>query len=124
MSAPENLRFASTHEWFDPSNGHVGVSDHAQAELSDVVYVELPEVGRKVDAGEAVAVVESVKAASDIYAPVAGEITDVNTSLETDPSTVNSDPYGAGWLFKIESTPGDEQSRLSSAADYAASIGG
>jgi glycine cleavage system H protein len=104
MNVPEQLKYAESHEWLEEGGdvARVGVSDHAQSELSDVVYVELPAVGRTVDAKEAVAVVESVKAASDIYSPVGGEITEVNDKVEQDPSLINSDPYGEGWLFKIK----------------------
>ncbi len=103
MSSPDTLKFLDSHEWIQPDaeSAAVGISDHAQSELSDVVYVELPEVGREVSAGDAVAVVESVKAASDIYAPVAGEIVEVNEALGDEPGAINSDPYGNGWLFKI-----------------------
>ena len=97
---PENLLYSKDHEWIeiDGDIGTIGISDHAQAELSDVVFVDLPEVGATVAAGDPVAVVESVKAASDVYTPVSGEILEVNEELSNDPSLINSDPYGAGWL--------------------------
>lgn len=100
---PENLLYSKDHEWIeiDGDIGTIGISDHAQAELSDVVFVDLPEVGATVAAGDPVAVVESVKAASDVYTPVSGEILEVNEELSNDPSLINSDPYGAGWLYKI-----------------------
>lgn len=103
MSSPTDLVFAASHEWLrlDGSIATVGISNHAQEELTDVVFVELPEVGRTVDAGDPTAVVESVKAASDIYAPVAGEVIEVNPEVESDPSLVNTDPYGKGWIFKL-----------------------
>ncbi len=104
MNVPENLRYRDSHEWIEENAdpARVGISDHAQAELTDLVYVELPEVGRQVTAGEAVAVVESVKSANDIYAPVGGEIVEVNETVANDPALINSDAFGAGWLFKIK----------------------
>lgn len=124
MSQPENLKFAESHEWITTSaeTAAVGISDHAQEELSDIVFVELPEVGRTVTKGESVAVVESVKAASDIYAPASGEITEVNTALEDDPAKVNSDAFGEGWLFKIKLSAPDELDSLLSPEAYAAQI--
>ncbi|MFZ0503089.1 MAG: glycine cleavage system protein GcvH, partial [Chthoniobacterales bacterium] len=103
MSLPEDLKYAETHEWLriDGTIGTVGITDHAQAELSDIVFVELPKVGDKVTAKEKAAVVESVKAASDIYSPVSGEVTEVNGQLESNPAIVNNEPYGEGWLFKV-----------------------
>ncbi|BDS05701.1 glycine cleavage system H protein [Oceaniferula spumae] len=103
MNVPENLRYTSDHEWIllEGDVATVGITDHAQEELTDVVFVELPDDGRSCDAGDPVAVVESVKAASDIYCPIAGEIVSGNTDLEADPSLVNTDPYGAGWIFKV-----------------------
>src|SRR6478735_6381915 len=102
MSAvPANLRYRESHEWIDTATGTVGITDHAQHELTDVVFVELPKVGTKVKAGDHVAVVESVKAASDIYAPVGGEIIEVNATLPDNPSLLNTDPHGAGWIFKM-----------------------
>jgi glycine cleavage system H protein len=103
MTVPADLRYSSSHEWLrlDGDIATVGITDHAQEALTDVVFVELPAPGRNVDAGDPTAVVESVKAASDIYAPVAGEVIDLNLEVETDPSLVNSDPYGNGWLFKL-----------------------
>jgi glycine cleavage system H protein len=110
MNAPENLRYQQSHEWIGTENGAVpvGITDHAQEELSDVVYVELPAIGASFSKGDPVAVVESVKAASDIYAPVTGTVTEVNQVLEDNPGLVNSDPYGDGWIFKLEpGNPGD-----------------
>ncbi|MES2708679.1 MAG: glycine cleavage system protein GcvH [Verrucomicrobiota bacterium] len=103
-AAPANARFATSHEWILSGTeiSPVGISEHAQAELGEVVYVELPEVGRQVKAGDSIAVVESVKAASDIYAPVSGEIVEVNEDVSANSALVNEDPYGAGWLFKIK----------------------
>lgn len=101
MNVPDDLKFAPTHEWLR-ADGTVGISDHAQAELTDIVYVELPKVGARFTAGQTIAVVESVKAASDIYAPVAGEVTEANPALASNPALVNTDPYGEGWLFKFK----------------------
>lgn len=117
---PDNLMYSKDHEWVE-INGDVatvGISDHAQAELSDVVFVDLPEVGANVSAGDAVAVVESVKAASDIYTPLSGEILEVNEELNNDPSLVNSDPYAAGWIYKIRVDLPSETEDLMSASDY------
>ena len=125
MTAPSSTRFATSHEWIlsnDPITP-VGISHHAQAELGDVVYVELPTVGRIVAAKEAVAVIESVKAASDIYAPVSVEIVEVNTSISGETSLVNSDPYGAGWLFKIKLSAPTEVDGLMDEATYLAQVG-
>src|ERR1700677_454332 len=107
---PEQLRYAASHEWIkvEGDTGTVGITDHAQQELSDVVYVDLPKVGTKIAAGAVVAVVESVKAASDIHSPVSGEIVEVNADLVKKPETVNSDPFGAAWLYKLKlSAPGE-----------------
>jgi glycine cleavage system H protein len=125
MPAPSNARFATSHEWIlsGESETPVGISDHAQAELGDVVYVELPDVGRTVKAGESVAVIESVKAASDIYAPVSGEITAVNDAVAADSALVNSDPYGAGWLFRIKLSDPAEADALLDEAAYLAQAG-
>jgi len=104
---PEDLRYARSHEWArDLADGtvEVGISDHAQHALGDLVYIELPEVGRRVAAGEACAVVESVKAASDVYSPVAGEVVAVNSRLAAAPELVNQQPYGEGWLLRIKPT--------------------
>lgn len=101
---PSDLRYRDSHEWVrveDDGTVVVGISDHAQGELGDMVYVELPEPGMSYDQGEACAVVESVKAASDIYAPLAGEVIQANGELENSPELVNSDPYGDGWLFRL-----------------------
>lgn len=120
MSIPANLKYTEEHEWvrMEGDIATVGVTDHAQEELSDVVFVELPEIGREVEEKEAIAVVESVKAASDIYAPVTGVITEVNDSLEDDPGNVNEDPYGSGWLFKIRVTDMEIVEGLLTADDY------
>lgn len=124
MSSPTDLVFAASHEWvhLDGSIATVGISDHAQEELTDVVFVELPEVGRTVDAGDPTAVVESVKAASDIYAPMGGEIIEVNPEVESDPSLVNTDPYGKGWIFKLRVKDPASASSLMDAEAYAAHV--
>ena len=120
MKVPEELRYRETHEWVRVEDGVavVGITDYAQEELGDVVYVELPEIGRKVAAGEAVAVIESVKTASDIYAPVSGEIVAVNEALAEHPEKVNEDPYGEGWLFKIKPKDPAELEALLDAEAY------
>ncbi len=104
MNVPDDLHYTDDHEWIkaSASPASVGITDHAQEELSELVFVELPEVGSEVEKGDGVAVVESVKAASDIYAPAAGKIVEVNEALTEDPTTINSDPYGEGWIFKIK----------------------
>ena len=124
MNIPADLRYASSHEWvrLDGDIATVGISDHAQEELTDVVFVELPAMGRAVDVGDPTAVVESVKAASDIYAPVSGEVVEVNPEVEADPSLVNTDPYGKGWIFKLKVTDVDHVSKLMDAAAYTALI--
>lgn len=125
MSVPDDLRYARSHEWIrlEDDEATVGISDHAQEELTDVVFVELPQVGRQVDAGDPTAVVESVKAASDIYAPVAGEIVAVNEAVEADPALVNTDPYGAGWIFKLKVRDASQLEKLMDAAGYREMIG-
>lgn len=103
MFDPKDLEFTKSHEWIarDGDLVTVGISDHAQDLLGDIVFIELPEIGRSVESGEAIAVVESVKAASDIYAPLSGTIEAVNDSLDAEPTKVNTSAYGEGWLFKI-----------------------
>ncbi|WP_417690953.1 glycine cleavage system protein GcvH [Pseudidiomarina sp.] len=124
-SIPKELKYASTHEWVrNEGDGvfTVGISEHAQDLLGDMVFVELPEVGDNVAAGDDVAVAESVKAASDIYAPIGGEIIAINEDLEDAPETVNSDPYGDGWLFKIKAEDPSEVEGLLDAEGYQAVI--
>ena len=125
MLVPDDLKYAETHEWVrvEETIGTVGISDHAQAELTDIVYVELPQVGTKVAAKQSIAVVESVKAASDIYSPVAGEVIEINAELESTPGLVNSEPYGKGWLFKVRIENGADLSELKDAAAYRTQIG-
>ena len=122
---PAELKYAKSHEWLrlEGDIGTVGITDHAQEELTDVVFVELPAVGRKVKAAEACAVVESVKTASDIYSPVSGEILEINAALAKKPELVNSDPYGAGWFFKLKLSAPPEAAALLSPADYSKQIG-
>jgi glycine cleavage system H protein len=122
---PDDLKYAKTHEWAKlESDGavRVGISDFAQEQLGDVVYVELPEAGRRVKAGEAVAVVESVKAASDIYSPVSGEIVEANASLSDAPESLNADAYAA-WLFRVKADNPAELDALLDAEGYRASAG-
>lgn len=119
MNVPDDLRYAATHEWIR-ADGTAGITDHAQHELTDVVFVDLPKVGRTLKAGEVVCVVESVKAASDIYAPVSGKVVAVNDALAANPALVNTDPYGAGWMFKLEPSNPAEREALKDAAAYRA----
>lgn len=118
---PSDLKYLESHEWVrTESDGTltVGISDHAQAALGDLVFVEVPEAGRKVKAGEGFAVVESVKAASDVYSPVSGEVIAANPELNATPELVNQDPYGAGWLIKVRPSDPSELSKLLDAAAY------
>ena len=123
---PSDLKYAKSHEWIRVSGdtATVGISDHAQGELTDVVFVELPEAGRKVKAGEACAVVESVKTASDIYSPVSGEIMALNQPVTDNPALVNTEPYAGGWFFKIKLSNPAELNALLSPEDYKKQIGG
>jgi glycine cleavage system H protein len=125
MSVPKNLRYAKTHEWVrvEGDTVVVGITDHAQHELTDIVYVELPAIGAHVEAAKECAVVESVKAASDIYAPVSGEIVAANDELTSAPELINDDPYGKGWIFKIKMSDPSEVNELLSPDDYAHHIG-
>lgn len=103
MNVPSNLKYTKSDEWFDPSNGKVGITDFAQSQLSDIVFIELlVEEGEEVTAGKAIASVESVKASAEIYAPAAGKVSAVNKGLSDKPETLNSDPFGDGWMIKIE----------------------
>lgn len=126
MNVPEDLRYNQSHEWvrLEGDIATIGISDHAQEELTDVVFVELPEIGKVVDAGDPTAVVESVKAASDIYAPIAGEVVEANDAVEADPALVNTDPYGEGWIFKLKVRDQAQVTALLDAAAYTAQIGG
>ena len=124
---PGDLKFLKSHEWARAEGGGrvtVGISDHAQGLLGDLVYVELPNVGDSVEAGNAVAVVESVKAASDVYSPLSGKVVEVNSALADKPETINEDAYGEGWLFVLESSDADQLAELLSPDDYAELIEG
>jgi glycine cleavage system H protein len=125
MNVPDDLLYTESHEWIkrEGDKVRVGITDHAQAELTDVVFVELPKVDRAVNAKEAVAVVESVKAASDIYSPVKGTITDANKALESNPALVNTDPFGDGWLFVVKIDNEADLKNLKDAAAYKQQIG-
>jgi glycine cleavage system H protein len=124
MNVPEDLKFAETHEWIHVNGdiGTVGITDHAQTELTDIVFAEPPKVGAKFSAKDPSAVVESVKAASDIYTPVSGEIVEANAALADNPALLNTDPYGAGWIFKIKIADPSELDSLQDAAAYRAQI--
>ena len=123
---PSDLKYLKSHEWLRVSGdtGTVGITDHAQHELTDIVFVELPAVVRQVKAGEACAVVESVKTASDIYSPVSGEITEVNPAVVDNPALVNTDPHAAGWFYKIKLSNAAEVNALLTPDDYKKQIGG
>src|SRR5262245_4586445 len=123
---PSDLRFAKSHEWVRVSGTEatVGITDHAQHELTDIVFVELTTAGKKIKAGEACAVVESVKTASDIYAPVSGEIKEVNQAVVNDPSLVNREPYSGGWFYKLTLSEPGEVEKLLGPDQYKAQIGG
>ena len=117
---PTQLQYANTHEWLrvEGEIAVVGISDYAQGELGDIVYVELPELDSEVEAGGEIAIVESVKAASDIYSPIAGTVVEINPALEDSPETVNEDPYGNGWFFKIKISDGTSTEHLLTADAY------
>jgi len=125
MNVPDDLRYAESHEWVrvEGDNARVGITDHAQAELTDVVYVELPKVGGKATVKGQIAVVESVKAASDIYAPVGGEVVEVNKALEGNPALINTDPFGEGWIFVVKMDSPNDVQQLKDAAGYRQQIG-
>jgi glycine cleavage system H protein len=125
MTYPENFRFTKEHEWVlvEGDTGTIGISFHAQKELGDIVYVDLPKVGATAEKGKTIGSVESVKAVSDIFAPVSGEVTAVNELLTTSPEKLNEDPHGAAWMFKIKLSAPAEVGELMSAADYAAYAG-
>jgi glycine cleavage system H protein len=123
-NVPSELKFLSSHEWVsvDGDVATVGVSDHAQELLGDLVFVELPEVESAISAGDSVGVIESVKAASDTYAPISGEIVEVNSELEDSPERINDDPYGDGWMYKVKMEDAGELDNLLDAASYTDSI--
>jgi glycine cleavage system H protein len=122
---PDNLKYAKSHEWvsIEGDTATVGITDHAQAELTDVVFVELPETGRVLAVGDNCAVVESVKTASDLYAPVAGTVLEINAALTDTPELTNDSPFDGGWFFKLQLDGEPDTSHLLDAAGYAAQIG-
>jgi glycine cleavage system H protein len=119
-NVPDELKYSKTHEWvkIEGSVAIIGITDFAQGELSDIVMVELPQVGREVAAGDAIGVIEAVKAVTDFYCPVSGKVTEVNTALSTSPDTINSDAFGEGWIVKLELTDSSESEKLMDAAAY------
>lgn len=125
MNVPETLKYASSHEWVRIDNGDIvtiGISDYAQLEMTELVYVELPELGRTFAANDEIAVVESVKSASDIYAPVSGEVVEINEALTDNPATVNESPFDEGWLFKLKMSDPSEVEALLDSNGYIAKI--
>lgn len=126
MNLPADLKYAASHEWVRVQGdvATVGITDHAQSELTDIVYLELPDTGRTVNAGEEVGVIESVKSANDLYAPVSGEIVEVNQPLVDEPGAVNSDPYGEGWMYRVRLDDAGREALegLMDAAAYGASL--
>ncbi len=126
MNVPTDLRYAKTHEWIriDGETATVGITDHAQAELTDIVYAEPPKVGSQVRAGATAAVVESVKAASDIYSPLSGTVTEVNGELASNPALLNTDPFGQGWIYRMTISSPAEADTLLSPEAYSAQIAG
>ncbi|MBT3393458.1 MAG: glycine cleavage system protein GcvH [Elusimicrobiaceae bacterium] len=124
MYKAEECKYAKSHEWVhvDGDIATVGISDHAQKEISDIVFVELPEVGKQVEAGKQAAVVESVKSASDFYAPVSGEVVEVNEAVKSEPSLANQEAHGKGYFFKIKLSKPEELDNLMSFDDYKASL--
>lgn len=125
MSYPENFKYTKEHEWvlIEGGTGTVGITDHAQHELGDIVYVDLPKLGQKVEKGQTFGSVESVKAVSDIYSPVTGDVAAINDLLMKSPEKLNEDPHGAGWLIKVNLDSTDDTTGLMSAEDYQKYIG-
>jgi glycine cleavage system H protein len=125
MIIPDDLLYTESHEWIkrEGENVRVGITDHAQSELTDLVYVELPKLERQVNAKEPIAVVESVKAANDIYAPVKGTVVEANKALEADPGLINREPYGQGWIFVLKIENPDDLKNLKDASAYKKQIG-
>lgn len=118
MNTPDHLKYAKSDEWFDPASGKMGLTDYAQSQLSDIVFIEiLVEAGQELEVGQAVASVESVKASTEIYAPASGKVSEVNSGLADKPETLNSDPFGAGWMIKLE---GGQPGEMMDAAAYVA----
>lgn len=124
MNCPEELKYTSEHEWLriDGDVATVGITDHAQDALGDIVFADLPEVGDSFESGETGGELESVKAVSDVYMPVSGEVTEINEALDGEEGNINTDPYGAGWLFKIKLSDPSEIDSLMSADEYAATL--
>ena len=122
MNVPDGLKYTREHEWIkvEGDRGRVGITDYAQDQLGDVVFVELPKKGRKLGQMEPFGVVESVKAVSDLYSPVAGEVLEVNSELERKPESINADPYGTGWMIQVKITQPKDLDKLLSAAEYTA----
>jgi glycine cleavage system H protein len=125
MEAPDDLKYSKEHEWVrvDGDTGVIGISDYAQGELGDVVYVELPEIGRKLESGNPFGTIEAVKAVSELFSPVSGEVIEVNDTLEGDPALINRSPYGDGWMIKLKLANLDELSDLMDAESYKDMIG-
>jgi glycine cleavage system H protein len=124
MNVPADLRYAKTHEWIrvEGDTVTVGITDHAQTELTDIVYAEPPKIGAEVKAGATAAVVESVKAASDIYSPLSGTVTEVNSVLSENPALLNTDPFGQGWIYKMKASSPAEMEALLTPEAYTAQI--
>ena len=122
FDVPDTLYYRESHEWIDPETGRIGISDFAQDELGDIVFVELPAVGDDLEADADFGVVESIKAVSDIYAPVSGEVTAVNETVFDEPELVNEDPYGEGWLLEVEMADEGELDDLLSGDEYGSQI--
>ena len=120
MAQPDDLLYSKEHEWvkFDGESATIGITDYAQESLGDIVYVELPKVGREIEQFFNVGVIESVKAVSDLFTPMSGKVVEINGSLDADPAAVNREPYGAGWLFKLKLSNPDEAKSLLGAAEY------
>jgi glycine cleavage system H protein len=125
MTYPENYRYTKEHEWVDlqGDTATIGITFHAQKELGDIVYVDLPKIGAKIETGRSFGSVESVKAVSDIYAPISGEVIEINETLASTPEKLNQDPHGAAWLIKLQVAKGIEFSNLLSAAEYQTYVG-
>jgi glycine cleavage system H protein len=125
MTYPENFRYTKEHEWVSVEGdiGTIGITDHAQSELGDIVYVDLPKVGTTAEQGKAIGSVESVKAVSDVYSPVSGEVLEVNTHLAEKPESLNTDPHGTAWLVKVRLSSPDEVRNLMSTFEYQSYLG-
>jgi len=125
MEAPDDLKYSKEHEWIrvDGDTGVVGITDYAQSELGDVVYVELPQIGQELTSGEPFGTIEAVKAVSELYSPASGEVVEINDKLEGDPALVNQSPYGDGWMIRLKLKSPDDLSGLMDAAGYKSMIG-